>query len=106
MVDYQTVFGLKLHRVSRTQAQARNKEALVRNREAASASAWPLKGSAAAVKKKKTTGAADAGAPTKGGETRGELEGLTVAKLKERLKGMGRKVGGRKAELVERILEG
>ena len=37
--------------------------------------------------------------------TKEELEGLTVPQLKERLKDAGLTVGGKKAELVERLLD-
>ena len=36
--------------------------------------------------------------------TRGELDALTVPQLKELLRAGGFKVGGRKAELIERLL--
>ena len=38
--------------------------------------------------------------------TRGELDALTVPQLKELLRAGGFKVGGRKAELIDRILAG
>ena len=37
--------------------------------------------------------------------SRDDLEGLTVPVLKDRLRAQGLKVGGKKAELVERLLE-
>jgi len=36
--------------------------------------------------------------------SRDELESMTVPELKEQLRSLGRKVGGRKAELVDRVL--
>lgn len=39
-----------------------------------------------------------------GGSSRDELESMTVPELKEQLRSLGRKIGGRKSELVDRLV--
>ena len=43
--------------------------------------------------------------PGSSGETKAELQKMTVPQLKEKLREKGKKVSGRKVELIERLLQ-